>query len=157
MTTKKFEHYQNQFFLYFFKSINYIKEFLKNEKKQFSKIIKDAWVEYQMTDLFKISIFLILILWICYQAYYDTTQSHVSYQEYSELKKTINELIQLNAVQEETLKEQHDTMNKMAKMVKIYKARSVAIDPVTASIVFMLGGTAGIIFVGILAIVGSIK
>lgn len=127
---------------------NKINLWLKNEKKEIMSILKAFWIEHEMTDLLIISLFLILIFLVGYQAYHETTQSHISFNEYVQLKKTFNELMLTNKAQEETLKEQHKTMTQMAAMLK-----HRGVDPVTGSILIFLGVGAGMFLSAIIMVI----
>jgi len=132
---------------------NKINLWLKNEKKEIMSILKTFWIEHEMTDLLIISLFLILIFLVGYQAYHDTSQSHISCNEYVQLKKTFNELTLINKAQEETLKEQHKTMTQMAAMLK-----HRGVDPFTGGILIFLGVGAGMFLSAIIiAIEASMK
>lgn len=100
-----------------------IREFLKNEKKEFSKIIRTAWaefyVEYDIAKLKKISLYLILLLWILFQAYYYNNHSHffISHDEYVELKKILAEQESIENFYEDVIKGQQNKIKKLEHVV----------------------------------------
>src|SRR5690554_162192 len=132
---------------FFLKLTANIAVFLDNEKKEISKIIKNFWVEHMIGDLLKFSFFLFLILWIGFQAYHDTSQSHLTYDDYMHIKKTTDELYHIIDTQEETLKIQHEKMKDMANSISYYRQASKSVNPVTAGLFIGVGVGVGILFI----------
>ncbi|HXS59521.1 MAG TPA: hypothetical protein VN703_01775 [Candidatus Sulfopaludibacter sp.] len=91
-----------------------IEKFIDNEKKEFSKIIKEFWIEHQITDLLKISIFLLLILWICFLIYFDARHSYVTFDDLAQAKSILDEIIYINKTQEEIIEIQNEKINQMS-------------------------------------------
>jgi hypothetical protein len=100
-----------------------IKTFLINEKKEFSKIIKTAWaefyVEYDIAELKKISLYLILLLWILFQAYSHNSNTNffISQEEYVELRRMIEEQETMGAFYEDVMQGQHNKIKKLEHLV----------------------------------------
>lgn len=100
-----------------------IKTFLINEKKEFSKIIKTAWaefyVEYDIAELKKISLYLILLLWILFQAYSHNSNTNffISQEEYVELRRIIEEQETMGAFYEDVMQGQHNKIKKLEHLV----------------------------------------
>jgi len=100
-----------------------IKTFLKNEKKEFSKIIKTAWaefyIEYDIAKLRKLTLYFILLLWIAYQSYYynNLTNFFISEEEYVALKGTIQEHENMESFYEDVMQGQHNKIKKLEQIV----------------------------------------
>lgn len=105
---------------------------LQNEKKEIKSIIKAFWVEHELTDLLIISLFLILIFLVGYQAYHETSQSHVTINEYLMIKKEVNQLMLVNKAQAEALKEQQQIITQLSAYAEI--------DPVKGTMLLLIGG-----------------
>src|SRR5690606_38975375 len=74
------------------KLINNITRFLKNEKKEFSKIIKEFWIEHDVGNLLIISSFILLIIWILIQAQYYGSMFYIPYDDYINMQDQIQNL-----------------------------------------------------------------
>ncbi len=98
-----------------------IEKIVHNEKKEFSKIIKEFWIEHQMTDLLKISIVLVLILWIFFLIYFDVSHSHVKYDDLVQFKGTLDELVHINKTQGEIIEIQSEKIKQLSGTVRQYK------------------------------------
>lgn len=125
-----------------FNKFTYIVEkFIDNEKKEFSKIIKEFWIEHQITDLLKISAILFLILWIFFLIYYDVSHSHVTYDNLAQIKGTVDELVYVNKAQEEIIEIQSEKLKQMSGTVRQVKPGQYA-----AALVVTLTTVAGVAY-----------
>src|SRR5690554_5374104 len=139
--------FRQQITINFYKLTHNVANFLDNEKREFSKIIKNFWAEHMIGDLLKISFFLFLILWIGFQAYHDTSQSHLTHDDYLQIKKATDELYYIINTQEDVLKIQHEKMKKMAEDISYYRQASRSIHPFTAGIFVIIGIGTGFLMV----------
>lgn len=98
-----------------------VEKFVDNEKKIFSKIIKEFWIEHQITDLLKISILLLLILWLFFLIYFDVSHTNVTYDDLAEIKNSIDEIVYVNKAQAEIIEIQSEKIKQLSSSVRQYK------------------------------------
>lgn len=144
-------------FTYFVeKVVDKLKKILEKEKEEYSKIITSFWLEHQIGDLLKISIFLFLILWVLFQShYYGGGVFHISYDTYLQLKNLLFKLKQTNEQYLNAVQIQNEEIENISNLLK--KCKRPGADPVTASMLLLIGTTLGLVVGSFLTLVSMSK
>ena len=127
-----------------------VEKFFNNEKKEFTKIIKDFWIEHYITDLLKISFILTLILWLCYLIYFDASYSHVPLDELASIKGEVDKALHINKVQNEIIDIQAKKIKEMSSTINAYKTQPYAVGLLLTTAVgvgFILGYVTTVVIV----------
>jgi len=126
------------------KLINNITRFLKNEKKEFSKIITEFWIEHDVGNLLIISSFILLIIWILIQAQYYGSMFYIPYDDYINMQDQIQNLKLENTQYKNTIQTQTKEIENLTTAYKHCK-KSISASYVSASILLFLGAGSGFI------------
>lgn len=156
----KFTHFVEKTVDFYIKQSS---DLVKKKKNEYIKIIQDyqlkiinIWIEYQIGDLVKISLFIFLILWVMFQSYYYGGMSHISYEKYVQLKKLFVSLEQKNEQYLNAIQTQNNDIEIMNNVIKKYKHQLNA-SIFSASLMLLVGSTLGFVVGGVLTLITMSK